>query len=238
MSMVSFFVLYGILIALLFLLFTGVGHFLPIFSNISVNIIYFFILIGVLVAILMVVSIIFKKDIFSFFSIRYFLMKYIAPVANSISKRIWLDNNKMVRSYIDLSNKFIINKLKNKDISNILLLLPHCIQLNSCGMKLTYDITNCKMCGKCAISNLIELSKEFSVHISVASGGTMARKQVAEVKPCVVLAVACERDLLSGIRDTLPMNVLGVLNKRPNGHCVNTTVDTENISSLIREIRN
>ena len=96
----------------------------------------------------------------------------------------------------------------------------------------------CKKCGKCVISSLIELSDSMAVYISVASGGTMARKQLAEKRPALVLAVACERDLLSGIRDTLPMPVIGVINQRPEGPCVNTTVDIGAIAQLINKIKN
>ena len=39
------------------------------------------------------------------------------------------------------------------------------------------------------------------------------------------MAVACERDLTSGIQDSYPIPVIGVLNERPFGPCRNTRVD-------------
>ncbi len=237
LSLASLWILYGLMVATIFVVFTAISHFFPFFIGIGLNLIYVMILFCILLSIILVISIILKKDLLPFLSIRYILMMYIAPVSKSIAKRTWLDSEKVIRTYIDLNNKLLINKSKNMQLSNILLLLPHCVQLNTCGIKLTYDIKNCKMCGKCVISGLIELSDKFNVSISVANGGTMARKQVAEVKPNIVLAVACERDLLSGIRDTLPLNVLGVLNSRPNGHCVNTTVSIDIIKELITQLK-
>jgi len=49
-----------------------------------------------------------------------------------------------------------------------------------------------------------------------------------------VLAVACEGDLTTGIKDCYPLPVLGVLNARPYGPCVNTTVDTLKIDEALQ----
>jgi len=75
----------------------------------------------------------------------------------------------------------------------------------------------------------------------VATGGTLARRLIVEIKPTLILAVACERDLVSGILDAYPIPVYGILNQRPHGPCNNTTVDLEKVragfvSLLGREI--
>ncbi|MGI6559076.1 MAG: DUF116 domain-containing protein [Limnochordia bacterium] len=46
----------------------------------------------------------------------------------------------------------------------------------------------------------------------MSTGGTRARQLVKELKPKGVVAIACERDLASGIQDTRPLKVLGVTN--------------------------
>ncbi|MDK2835430.1 MAG: uncharacterized protein PWP21_207, partial [Thermosediminibacterales bacterium] len=61
----------------------------------------------------------------------------------------------------------------------------------------------------------------------------LARKYVNEFKPDAIVAIACERDLSSGIQDTYPIPVLGVLNKRPEGPCMNTRVDLEKVEAAI-----
>jgi len=59
----------------------------------------------------------------------------------------------------------------------------------------------------------------------VATGGTLARDFVKHYKPEAIIAIACERDLTSGIQDVTPLPVIGILNIRPNGPCNNTEVD-------------
>jgi hypothetical protein len=46
-------------------------------------------------------------------------------------------------------------------------------------------------------------------------------------RPDVIIAVACERDLTSGIQDSYPVPVFGIFNKRPFGPCYDTDVDLE-----------
>jgi hypothetical protein len=46
--------------------------------------------------------------------------------------------------------------------------------------------------------------------------------------------VACERDLTSGIRDTHPLPVHGILNDRPEGPCLNTVVRLDLIEQALQ----
>ncbi len=94
-------------------------------------------------------------------------------------------------------------------------------------MKITGNVENCKACGKCKIRNLVSLSKRYRVTMSIATGGTLARRIVVEKKPDIIIGVACERDLTSGIQDSYPIPVYGIFNKRPNGPCFDTDVDLE-----------
>ena len=49
------------------------------------------------------------------------------------------------------------------------------------------------------------------------------------------MAIACERDLTSGIQDVYPLPAVGVLNIRPNGPCFNTHVDIEKVREEIKK---
>jgi hypothetical protein len=46
--------------------------------------------------------------------------------------------------------------------------------------------------------------------------------------------VACERDLTSGIQDSYPLPVFGVLNQRPCGPCLDTLVPLAGLEESIR----
>ncbi len=69
---------------------------------------------------------------------------------------------------------------------------------------------HCKRCGKCPIKGLVELSEKYGVGLAVATGGTLARRIIVERRPRLIIAVACERDLSSGIQDSYPLPVFGV----------------------------
>ena len=62
----------------------------------------------------------------------------------------------------------------------------------------------------------------------------MSRVRRTKAEPTCILAVACERDLTSGIQDVFPLPVIGVLNERPNGPCFNTRADMGKIEEAIR----
>ena len=53
-------------------------------------------------------------------------------------------------------------------------------------------------------------------------------------KPRCIIAVACERDLTSGIQDSYPLPVFGILNERPNGPCLDTLVPLDRLEEAIR----
>ena len=59
---------------------------------------------------------------------------------------------------------------------------------------------------------------------------------IVEKRPKLVLAVACERDLTSGIKDCYPLPVIGILNDRPFGPCFNTTVDVSKIDDALSQV--
>jgi uncharacterized protein len=136
------------------------------------------------------------------------------------------------RSVISLNNRLV--KAEKTKTKKILLLLPHCIQVTECTIRLTHNIQNCERCGRCEIKDLIELAEESRLELFVATGGTIARKIVKETRPEAIVAVACERDLSSGLIDTYPFPVLGVSNERPYGPCFNTRVDLQKVSEAIK----
>ena len=45
--------------------------------------------------------------------------------------------------------------------------------------------------------------------------------------------MACYRDLSSGIQDTYPLPVFGVLNERPNGPCLDTNVSLKRLETAL-----
>jgi hypothetical protein len=118
----------------------------------------------------------------------------------------------------------------------ILLLLPHCLQRHDCQRRITYDPYNCVRCGKCPVGELLDLVDRTGIKVAIATGGTLARRHVKEMKPVAVVAVACPRDLGQGMLDAHPVPVAGVENTRPVGDCLDTQVDIKTVERRIEEL--
>lgn len=161
---------------------------------------------------------------------------YIAFIITAKCKNQKL-NNYFSKKFLEKNNDYVLKKIKKKINDKILILLPHCIQLYDCKYKITSDINNCRACGKCVVCDFVDIQGKYkNVEIKIATGGTLARKYVKEIKPSLILAVACKRDLISGIKETEPFLVYGVFNEIKNEPCINTTVVMDNIYEILNEI--
>ena len=154
-------------------------------------------------------------------------VKYIHPIVLRIQK------DELRQAMIDLINHLVVMNLYKVPPERILLLTPHCLQENTCIHKVTHDVYNCKQCGRCQVGGLLKIAKEYGCQFIVVTGGTLARMKVKEAKPKAIIAIACERDLASGMADVFPIPVIGVLNERPNGPCCNTTVDINKVRDAV-----
>lgn len=156
------------------------------------------------------------------------------PVVMTLGRFVGLDKETIRSSFIEVNNQLVLSQVLKFTPQQILLLAPHCIQKHTCPHKITVDVDNCQRCGGCVVDQLVDIRDRYGVSFAVATGGTLARKCIAEHRPKAVIAVACERDLTSGIQDSNPLPVLGVLNARPNGPCFDTTVDLVRVERAIK----
>ena len=166
--------------------------------------------------------------------LRGVMAKVFLPLMTIFARLFRLSKSRVRGSFIKVNNEMVAAEGRRYDPSQILVLLPHCLQSSRCLHRLTYDINNCKRCGECPVDGLIALSEAYGVHIAIATGGTIARRIVVQKRPKLIVAVACERDLTSGIQDTYPIPVYGVLNDRPNGPCLDTQVALPHLEAALR----
>ena len=166
----------------------------------------------------------------------YELIRLLFPVSVRIGKIFGISRRQLEASFIVVSNLIFIKCGIKVKADRLLVIVPHCLQLAACPHKITRDPNNCKRCGGCNIGDLMKLSEELGFHFLVATGGTLARQFVKDVRPKAVLAIACERDLMSGIQDVYPLPAVGVLNIRPNGPCYNTKVNMDDVKSMLERI--
>ena len=182
----------------------------------------------------LILSIRFGKTLPFFSRMRGLTVKLFLPFMILLGQAIGISKNKVRSSFVEVNNELVLKTAGRYKPEEMLLLMPHCLQKSKCKRRLTYSIYNCKRCGECPINDLIALSERYSVYLAIATGGTIARRIVIQRMPKMIVAVACERDMASGIQDTYPLPVYGVLNSRPNGPCLDTQVSMENVERAIR----
>ncbi len=166
----------------------------------------------------------------------WWALNLLFPVVITLGRLLDFDRPRIERSFIELSNHLVRGRSLHISPDRVLILVPHCIQLDLCNHRITHKIENCKQCGRCPVGDLLRIALQLGVHLAVVPGGTLARQVVKSLRPRAVLAIACERDLVSGIQDIFPLPVVGVLNDRPNGPCCNTTVDIDAVERNLRAI--
>lgn len=164
------------------------------------------------------------------------LINFLYPAAVGLGSLFGIDKDRVRGSFIAIRNRLTSLRTVKARPEQVLILLPHCLQLADCQYKVTTDADNCRRCGRCVIADIFKLKDRYGVNVAVATGGTLARRQVKELRPKVVLAVACERDLASGIADIERVQVYGITNERPHGPCFNTTVDYREIEKAVQAV--
>ncbi|MBU1002466.1 MAG: DUF116 domain-containing protein [Proteobacteria bacterium] len=166
--------------------------------------------------------------------LRGLTIKLFLPLMVLLGKVLGISKQRVRSSFIKVNNELVLSEAGRYQPEDILLLMPHCLQNSRCEMRLTYDINNCKRCGKCPLKELLEISERYGVHLAIATGGTIARRIVVQTRPRLIIAVACERDLSSGIQDTFPLPVFGVMNLRPHGPCLDTGVPMHELEQALQ----
>jgi len=164
------------------------------------------------------------------------MIDFAYPLALGLAKALRFDTDLVRRSYVEVHNQATKFCISGRPIEKALILAPHCLQKANCPHKITIDINNCKRCGECPVDGLIGVAQAFGAELAIATGGTLAREVVMTHCPEAVVAIACERDLISGIQDVMPLTVIGVLNERPNGPCHNTRVNFSEVEGALRNL--
>jgi uncharacterized protein len=180
-------------------------------------------------SIALILNILLKRRIFFSGKIRGLSIKFFLPLMTILGRVFGIPKQRVRSSFIKVNNELVLSENRKYPSKHVLMLMPHCLQKSTCSRRLTYNIDNCKRCGECGIAGLLDLSEEFGVHLAIATGGTIARRIVVNLRPKIILAVACERDLSSGIQDAYPIPVYGILNQRPMGPCLDTQVALDHV---------
>jgi len=145
----------------------------------------------------------FGKSLYPYTWIEKFLLSLL-PKTIWLGTKLGISKDRIGNSFIKMHNfitKTFIDKLS---IFRILILLPRCLKKEA-RTRLTTRLSG----------------DNFKVY--TAAGGEEAREAIKQYRPTIILAIACERDLISGIKDVAEkILVFAIPNKRPEGPCKNT----------------
>lgn len=169
-------------------------------------------------------------------ALRKVIIRFLVPSAILIGRALGISRDRLISSFIQINNRLTMSRRFSLRPDEVLVLLPQCLQALDCNFRLTNDIHNCQRCGKCDVARLLDIFDRYGLDACVVPGGTLARELVKSKKPRVVLAIACERELSSGIADTHPTPVVSIINERPNGPCVATRASCESVDEILMRL--
>lgn len=137
------------------------------------------------------------------------ILLWLLPKTVWVGRRFGLSRDQVYNSFIKVNNVLSRSHTHPGRPRKLLILLPRCLSKET----------------RQEIKKIMEGRPHA---IATAGGGEEARKAIRKEKPDFIIALACERDLASGIRDVaLKVPVIGIPNKRPEGPCKNTFVDLQ-----------
>ncbi len=167
---------------------------------------------------------------------KFLFYKFYLPFMTWISYFFPKDVQKnILMSLIKLNNKIILTS-RNNMVRKLLVLLPRCLQYFHCNFNLISSIDNCQNCGRCKIKDIILLKEKYNIEIKVAPGGSLAKKFVEEISPEFVVAVACNQELISGIKEVYPCKVYAIPVIIIDKPCINTDTEISEIEKIVKDI--
>ncbi|HBF35072.1 TPA: hypothetical protein DDW35_10980 [Candidatus Sumerlaeota bacterium] len=132
-----------------------------------------------------------------------------------ISIPFGISRDRVASSCLSITNAIAAQQLRRLKKVKPLVLLPRCLSAET-------------------VRDIKAAAAEWDCPVVVVATNRLAREKVREFRPNAMLAVACERDLVSGLYDfghKLPILVLA--NDRPFGPCLKSTVNAERIRQAL-----
>ena len=139
------------------------------------------------------------------------LMRWTSGLASRFGKRDWVEN-----AAVKVYNTLALIRQRKVNTGELLLLVPRCLSRD-------------------ALEGVLAVAKRYAVPVFVATRGQLARRVIRERRPRAVVAVACERDMVSGLHDVAgKVPVLGLVLKLPSGPCKDTVLDLAQLEDWVR----
>lgn len=137
------------------------------------------------------------------------------------------------RAFIRFNNAIVRWRGVKAAPDQVLVLLPRCLHHDGCNRNVLRDVGECLRCGKCSLADLVRARDDYGMVCCVVGGGRQALLQARNPAIKAIVAVACERELVAGIRAAFPKPVLAVPNQTPEGPCRNTLADSHAVVAAV-----
>jgi len=139
------------------------------------------------------------------------LMQGTSLVARRFGVRDWVEH-----AAVEVYNGLALRRGRKVGRGELLALIPRCLS-------------------KGALEGVLEIAGRYGVPVFVATRGQLARRVIRERRPRAVVAVACERDMLTGLHDVAgKIPVLGLTMQLPAGPCKDATLDLAKFESWVK----
>jgi hypothetical protein len=139
------------------------------------------------------------------------LMRLTSRVADRFGRRDWVEN-----AAVKVYNALALLRSRKVGRGELLLLIPRCLS-------------------KETLDGVLGVAGKYGVPVFVATRGQLARRVIRERRPRAVVAVACERDMVSGLHDVAgKVPVLGLTMTLPFGPCKDARLDLSRLEEWVR----
>jgi hypothetical protein len=139
------------------------------------------------------------------------LMRLTSRMAERFGRRDWVEN-----AAVKVYNALALLRGRKVGTGELLLLIPRCLSRET-------------------LDGVLGIAGKYGVPVFVATRGQLARRVIRERRPRAVVAVACERDMVSGLHDVAgKVPVLGLTMTLPAGPCKDAGLDLGRLEEWVR----
>lgn len=140
------------------------------------------------------------------------VMAFTSRVASWFGRRDRVEN-----AAVKVYNTLALHRTSKVGSGELLLLVPRCLS-------------------RATLDGVLELAGRYEVPVFVATRGQLARRVIRERRPKAVVAVACERDMVTGLHDVAgKVPVLGLTMTLPAGPCKDAELDYATLERYMAE---
>jgi hypothetical protein len=139
-----------------------------------------------------------------------------------------LDVPILQKTAVDLINDLTADAFRAISPENRSVFIPHCLRnIKECKAPCNEDGYDCNSCGKCKISNLVDLCRSKDMKCYIVGGGSQVINIVKKYRPSALIGIACFTEVKMGFDKMLEIGMpcQGVLLSRSG--CINTDLNLD-----------